>query len=227
MLQRWDEVEVDLRVEVTLALDEGRPPEPLLAAFAEERPVAVTRLRPFEAGDALQALIEVLALLLPLGADRLALALPGVAHLPARESSDVPDGEDGDDGDRGDRGDRGDPRVGDGQRLVLLATAEAVDDHVEVTGRLHPLERRDGRWLWVRDTVEVDARGVPLLDALAVLLEQRGALHRRDPLDGELQQQLARCLLLGHTVALSDEVADRLEPDRLADLLPPADGTGA
>jgi hypothetical protein len=60
-----------------------------------------------------------------------------------------------------------------------------------------------------------------------VLLEQRGALHRRDPLDGELQQQLARCLLLGHTVTLSDEVADRLEPDRLADLLPPADGPGA
>lgn len=221
MLQRWDEVEVDLRVEVTLALDEGRPPEPLLAAFAEERPVAVTRLRPFEAGDALQALIEVLALLLPLGADRLALALPGVAHLPARESSDVPGGEDGDDGDRGD------PRVGDGQRLVLLATAEPVDDRVEVAGRLHPLERRDGRWLWVRDTVEVDARGVPLLDALAVLLDQRGALRRSEPLDGELQQQLARCLLLGHTVALSDEVADRLEPDRLADLLPPADGPGA
>jgi hypothetical protein len=112
MMQRWDEVEVDLRVEMTLALDEGRPPEPLLAAFAAERPVAVARLRPFEAGDALQALIEVLALLLPLGADRLALALPGVARAPARESPGVP-GRDGSDDDGRDGG-HGDTRVGGG-----------------------------------------------------------------------------------------------------------------
>jgi hypothetical protein len=194
MLERWDEVEVDLRVETTLALDEGRPPPPLLVAFAGPRPVAVTALRPFDDGDALQALIEVLALLLPLGTDRLALSLPGIARDP----------------------DPGAPPTApaDGQLLVLVATVEAWPEGSRQRARLHPLRRRGAQWQWGAESTEIDAEAMPLLEALGRLLERRDSLRRVDPTDGELHRQLARCVLLGHTVALHDDIADLLEPDR-------------
>jgi hypothetical protein len=207
MLQRWDEVEVDLRVEVTLTLDEGLPPQPLLAAFAGEQPVAVARLRRFGQGDALQALIEVLALVLPLGTDRVALALPARAHV-ADAGADGP----------ADPAADGAAQV-DGQLLVLLATAEVRAGRARLRGHLHPLARHDGRWHWLEETTPIDPDTLPLTDALGLLLERRASLQRRDLAAGELQQQLARCLLLGHLVVLSDEIADRLEPDRLIDVL--------
>jgi hypothetical protein len=203
MLERWDEVEVDLRVEMTLALDDGLPPRPLLVAFAGEQPVAVTQLRPFAQIDALQALIEVLALLLPLGTDRVALALPALACVPG--PGPVPD-------------EVGGTALVDGQLLVLVATAEGGAGKARLRGRLHPLQQREGRWHWLPQTTEIDPRSFALTDAVALLLERRASLRRRDLDAGELQQQLARCLLLGHLVSLSDETADRLEPDRLVDV---------
>jgi hypothetical protein len=205
VLERWDEVEVDLRVEVTLALDEGLPPRPLLVAFAGEQSVAVAQLRPFTRDDALQALIEVLALLLPLGTDRVALALPALACV--ADPDPAPDVVD-------------EATLVDGQLLVLVATAEAGTPETRLRGRVHALEQRDGRWHWLAETAEIDPGSFELTDALGLLLEQRGGLRPRDPAAGELLQQLARCLLLGHLISLSDDTADRLEPDRLVDARP-------
>lgn len=220
MLRCWDDVAIDLRVEATLALDEGDGAAPLLVAFAGEQPLALTLLRPFHGADALQALVEVLALLLPLGADRVALSLPGTGR-PAAGGADPdadgagPDADGGGGPDAVGRGGREENWPDDARPLVCFVTAD-VTGPSRLRAWLHPLRREDGRWCWAPDTVELDPATVPLADALGVLLARRHEL--RGPVtDPELQQQLARCLLLGHAIQLDPAVADRLEPDRLVD----------
>lgn len=197
MFESWHEVELDLRVDATLALDEGAPPPPTLLAFAEQGPVGAVRLRPADEQDLLQALVEVLSLLLPLGARRLALSLPGRVREVA-EPSEL------------------DRAVGDAP-LVVMVTADGLDEGpAELTARVLPL-RHDGTcWQWWEDgEVELDASAWDVSRALGVLLdapvEELGpGTHERR----ELQAQLARCLLLGHEVSLAPGAADRLEPER-------------
>jgi hypothetical protein len=197
MFESWDEAELDLRVDATLALDGGASPPPTLLAFAERRPVGAVRLRPAGEDELLQALVEVLSLLLPLGARRLALTLPGQVREVA-EPSEL------------------DQAVGDAP-LVVLATADGLADRpAKLTARVLPL-RHDGTcWQWWEDgEVELDASAWDVSRALGVLLdapvEELGpGTHERR----ELQAQLARCLLLGHGVTLAPDAADRLEPER-------------
>jgi hypothetical protein len=203
MFERWDEVELDLRVEATLALDGGGAPQPVLAAFRGPEPLGVAGLRPFAHDGLLTALVEIMALLLPLGADRVALALAG----------------------------RPEPQAGGAVRIVLSDAELAVERgalallaiSVEARGpgpcrlrsRLHPLVREEGRWHWrPDDAADLDARSCEVTSALATLVDGRGTLADEDPAAGRLHHQLARCLLRGHRVALAPGVAARLEPDR-------------
>jgi hypothetical protein len=197
VFERWDEVELDLRFEATLQLDDGSVPEPLLAAFGGDGPVAVVRLRPFDTGGVLPALVEVLALLLPLGVQRLALGLPGEV----REAPDGPTGQT--------------PGA-----VVVFATAQVVPGGgVDLGGRVLPLDFDGDCWQW-RDegTVDLDADGWEVTRALAVLLESHRAAPAA-PLDDRelhtLQAQLGRCLLLGHEIRFAAGAADLLEPARL------------
>ena len=209
MFEQWAEVELDLRVETTLALDAGGAPEPLLAAFDEDEALAVVALRPVPTEQLLQALVEVLALLLPLGACRVALALPGRVR---RAGPPTSPGE----------------LAADDDPLVVLATASATSPErdaggeVDLAARVVPL-RHDGEcWQWQEDlAVDIDAEDWDVTRALAVLLgapppELAGGRDERALLEARptLQAQLARCLLLGHVVALAPAAADRLEPDR-------------
>jgi hypothetical protein len=208
MFERWDEVELDLQVEATLALDEGYAPEPLLVAFDEHEPVGIVGLRPFDSDGVLQALVEVLALLLPLGARRIALTLPGQAR-------DVPDG-----------GPSAPTASGTQGPLVVLATADAVGQGAtRLRARVLPLAHDGDCWQWQeQDAVDVDAGVWDVTRALAVLLEAPAPLAAEaDRERTQLQAQLGRCLLLGHMVTLAPPAADRLEPGRLAvlDPLPP------
>ncbi len=201
MFERWDEVELDLQVEATLALDEGYAPEPLLVAFDEQEPVAIVRLRPFEPDGVLQALVEVLALLLPLGARRIALTLPGVAR-------DVPD-----------EAPSALTASGTPTALLVLATADALGQGpTRLRARVLPLAHDGDCWQWQEhDAVDVDADEWDITSALAVLLEAPAPLEAEAAQDRtQLQAQLGRCLLLGHLVTLAPPAADRLEPGRLA-----------
>jgi hypothetical protein len=205
MFERWDEVELDLQVEATLALDEGYGPEPLLVAFDEQEPVGIVGLRPFEPHGVLQALVEVLALLLPLGARRLALTLPGQAR-------DVP-------------GSDPTPLNASGTQspLVVLATADAVGEGpTRLRARVLPLAHDGDCWQWQeQDAVDIDADDWDITRALAVLLEAPAPFEAETERQRtQLQAQLGRCLLLGHMVTLAPPAADRLEPGRLAILDP-------
>jgi hypothetical protein len=202
MFERWDEVEVDLRVEATLALDGGGAPRPVLAAFRGPEPLGVAALRPFAHDGLLAALVEVMALLLPLGADRVALALAG-------RPQPRPGGAVGivlSDADLG--ADRGE--------LALLATSVEArgSGPCRLRSRLHPLVREEGRWHWrPDDATDLDAHRCEVTSALATLVEGRGVLADEDPAAGRLHHQLARCLLRGHRMALAPGVAARLEPE--------------
>lgn len=199
MFERWDEVELDLRVEATLQLDEGSVPAPLLVAFDDDL-VAAVRLRPFHGAGVLPALVEVLALLLPLGARRLALGLPGEV----RETPEGPDDVPGD--------------VPDA--VLVVATAQLTPEGgTDLAGRVLALAFDGDCWQW-RDeqAVDLDADAWEVTRALAILLRAQETVPA-GPRDEEelhaLQAQLGRCLLLGHEVLFGTAVADRLEPSRL------------
>lgn len=213
MFERWDEVELDLRVEATLALDGGGAPRPLLAAFDEHGPMAVVGLRPFDGDGVLAALVEVLALLLPLGARRLALGLPGRACEPGPAGGRAPDrpaespvagGPDG----------RGPDPGADGTALLVVATAEALGgDEPRLTGRVLPLAHDGDCWQWREDAaVDLDADAWDVTRAMGVLLRAPALGTDRPGGDDDLRAQLGRCLLRGHTVALTPATADLLEP---------------
>ena len=209
MFERFEEAELDLRVEATLALDAGVAPPPTLVAFGANEPVAVVRLRPIAPDELLQALVEVLSLLLPLDARRLALALPGQVREVAEPSAT-------------------DEEVGPGPLLVMVTADGAATTPTTLTARVLPLTHDGTCWQWWEDgEVELDAAEWDISRALGVLLdaptdELGPGVHERR----EVQAQLARCLLLGHEVTLAPDAADLLEPDRdeVAGLRPAPDG---
>lgn len=211
MFERWDEVELDLKVETMLALDEGAVPAPLLVAFDERDQVAVVGLRPFDPEGVLQALVEVLALLLPLGTRRVALGLPGRVRDVEGPGGPEP-------------GTAAPPEAGvapppDGGPILVVATGGLDGDaEVRLGARVLPLAHDGACWQWRDDeAIDIDAHAWDVTRALGALLDPDAGMVDRGVRDrAELQAQLARCLLLGHTVALSGEVADELEPDRLA-----------
>lgn len=190
----WDEVESFLLEAALGELDLDLAPLPALAAFAGDDPVAVGNLRPFEPGGIVPALVEVLALLLPLDVDRLALLLPGRAWSTADPIPPVTE-----DIDlrtpvlvvvRGDGHQQ--PCVTDATVLELLAPATR-DEPFELGARLPAGSEDDDR----------------LAHALEILLDHRDEL-RADLAEDTLVQQLGRILLLGHELALGEECRDRL-----------------
>lgn len=170
------------------ALATDVPPTPLLLAYAGDAAIATVRLRPFPSGGLLDALIEVLSLLLHLGVDRVALALPGRAW-----SLDDPI-----------------PPVSDEVDLrvpvVVLALADAHDGPCQLTTRIHPYRPAEG----FDGPLAPDERPeAPALEALTLLLDNRGDLAVEPDL--RVAAQLARLLLRGHLVALEPGAAARLE----------------
>jgi hypothetical protein len=182
---RFDDVEQVL-LELTrtdLELD-GRA-QPHLLAFAGERVVAVVGVRPFGPGEALQALVELLSLLLPLDVDRVAVSLPGRAWSLADPIVPVSD----------------DVDLRTPVLLIIVADGHLPDRPTAVSSTLHPFD-------WAGEHWELGApfRGDGPGDgevhrALAVLLSERHELA--DGADAMLlAAQLGRVLLLGHDLVL-------------------------
>jgi hypothetical protein len=196
VLHRWEDVTEDVLWMVEPEVAAGFPPPPVLAAFAGDEPVAVVGLRPFGPGEVVDPLVEVLALLLPLGADRVVLALPARIW------------------------DADDPCAGDVAGVDLRTTAVAittVDGHGRATpdlhGSVHPygIDDHGGHgWLPTDLPADLGAPEGPATPSLACLVGGRDQLAA-EPDPTTVALQFARCLLRGHKVILSPHVAERLE----------------
>jgi hypothetical protein len=199
MARDWTDVEELL---VGLAgddLENSGEVHPALAAFTGDTLAFLAFLRPFEKGCYADPMIELLALAMPLGCDRLALSMGGRVW-----SLDDPI-----------------PPVADGvdlrQRAVVLHLVDGAEPEASDSA-LHPFELTDAGVRWsppVRDLGRMDGW---LAEALRIAVERHADLRTGDE---EIRRQAARCERLGHEVHLGVEVAERLlaAPGRCA--MPP------
>ncbi len=190
----WGDAAASLLATAADDLDAGTPPAPTLLAYRGEEPVAVVTLRPFEPGDLLQALLEVLALLLPLGVDRLALSVSGRAWSLDDPIPPVTDG--------------ADLRT----RVLLLTFADAHDRPCHTRVEVHPFEDEGDGWCFgpALDIDDAGAADAGLDQALTVLLDGRQELADSTD-DRAIAAQLGRVLLLGHMLSLSPTTAEHLQ----------------
>jgi hypothetical protein len=190
----WDEVPGYLLELAHRDLEMAPAPLPSVVAFAGEEPTAIGVLRPFDAGGPVPALIELLALLLPLGVDRIALTLSGRAWSAADPV--VPVCEDGD----------------LRQQVLLLVQADVSTGSCTVDTELRailPDEDPAAGWRLSAPLLDGELPEAPLVDALRILLEHRDDLEA-EASDQALLTQLGRILLLGHALALAPAPTDRL-----------------
>ena len=176
-------------------LHQGREPMPTLAAFDGERALALIGLRPFPSGELPQALIEVLALVLPLGADRLAFAASGRLWSP--DDPIVPVCAEGD----------------LRQRAIIVTVADGHDLTPRVTGSIYPFEGQRSGLTLLAPTTGIPADPAVTEGPLPLLL--RGAVSDTSRLaasatPSDVVAQLGRVMLLGHQVALSPDTAATL-----------------
>lgn len=193
-LRTWEQAEAFLLEAAGTDLAAGLSPAPSLVACIDDEPVAIGTLRPFDEEGPVPPLVEVLALLLPLGVNRVALLLAGRAWStldpipPVTEDHDLR------------------------ARVVVLVQADGVPGPCRLTTQLRELERGSptGGWRLGEPLDDAEEQPIaPLLEALAILID------RRDELDGDttgnaLVAQLGRVLLLGHELALAPRVATPL-----------------
>jgi hypothetical protein len=189
---RWDDVTDHLLAFASFDLADGLPPRPTLVGYAGDEPIALVGLRPFGPGEVATALAELLGLLLPLGADRVALAVPGRAW-----SLDDPIP----------------PVVDDVDLRRTVVTVLTADGHrdgpPDLDGWIAPYGRdQDGGITW-HQRVHAGPPDGPATDVLRRLVERRERPQGPRPTTASVLR-FARCVLLGHTISLAPEVADHL-----------------
>ena len=188
-MQRWDDVEAFLVEEAAEDLREGLDVRPCLVAYDGSDGLFTAFLRDFPKGGYSDPIIELLALAMPLGADRLALSVSGRAWSMDDPLPPVVDG------------------VGDlRQRVVCVTQVDGTGDVPRVISSMHPFEVRGGRVRW-EPAVRSGAPEGWLTEALALAVQQRAAL-RASPRD--MRRQARRCVRLGHLLGVSDVAARRL-----------------
>ena len=185
MLHTWDRLADLHRWYAEL---DAPDPRPHLAAFAGDHACVLIGLRPFAPGAYQGPLVEAMALALPLGADRVSVALPGRAW--SLDDPVVPVSDDGD----------------LRQRVLTQCT---VDGHRQVTPRvtmrLHPFDvgaTPDARLLW-HDPLDPGPGEGWIPDALATLVAARDSITGMGDLDA-VARQAARLDALGHEVLTPD-----------------------
>ena len=175
----------------------GSLPPARLMAYDGDTAVGVAQLRP-HGDDVLPPLVELLALFLPLGTDRVVLALTGRAW-----SLDDPIPPVTDDGDLR-------------QRVLFVLSADAHGGGCRLSSQLHPLEPvEDGRWRFGAACAPPDEPEGRTGEAVRALLEE-GPHRFRDTAPHQVASQFARVLLLGHLVAVTEERAGALLQDTAA-----------
>ena len=185
---RWDDVEQHLIEEADADLAETGDVRPCMAAFAGDTALALAFVRPFERGRYHDAIVELLALVVPLGADRLALSLGARAWSWEDPLPPVIEG------------------VGDlRQRVVVILRVDGADGDVTRTSSLHPFDCDGQSVTW---GAALHERGEGWVgEAMEAMIRERDQL--RVPV-ADVVSQLYRCERLGHTVALSPAAKELL-----------------
>jgi hypothetical protein len=207
-------------------VEDGYDLAPTLLAFVGDRALGLVRLRPHEPGEIVDVLIEILALLLPLGMDRAVLALPGRAWSldgasavpwdPAGSPS--PAGANRRDGHAPDTHETSTSQDGPGagdedprQPVAVVVIADGSRGLCQVRSRLHPLRIDAGgscTWLPVIEPEgPVDA---PAIDVLRILLDHREGVAADAGPGERIAAQFGRVLLLGHEISLAPVTTRRL-----------------
>lgn len=178
-----------------LAAGDAPDPRPWLLAFEAVELLALVGLRPFAPGHHQGPLVEAMALALPIGADRVSVALPGRVW-----SMDDPV-----------------PPVTDGadlrQRVLTQVTVDGSGRTAPVLHtRLHPFRATTGGGapeLVFDDAVDPGPGHGWIPEALAVLVEARGRVGVGSTAE-ERRRQLVRLDELGHDVLLGPRGRERL-----------------
>lgn len=161
-------------------------PAPRLIGFDADEPLSTVMLRPFDKGQVMGPLIEALAFLLPFGANRLSVALPGRSwslNDPIPPVSDEVD-----------------------LRQRVIAEMRVLEDGT-VSGCLHPFAV-DGTNLHFEEVVDLGPPEGEVAHALAVTMRNRGRLD----VDAEdVIEQYARLGIRGHEIAVAPAGVARLE----------------
>lgn len=191
-MQHWHDVENWLRELAQDDVVETGDIRPTLVAFAGERPLLLARWRPFERGGGHAALIELLTLAMPLGADRLAVSVGGKAWSYADESG--PDW----------------PYPRDDRRHVLMiAIADAGKGQSRCT--LTPFDHREHRVRWGNSLVSDEVEGW-LVDTLSA---PHDAVPSLQATVEDLAATAMRCIALGHELYVpgKESVISSTAPD--------------
>lgn len=169
-----------------LAEGDAPDPRPRLLAFDAEELLAIVGLRPFAPGSHQGPLVEAMALVLPMGADRVSVALPArVWSLDDPVPPVTPD-------------------VDLRQRVLMQVTVDGHGRaHPQVRTRLHPFAVPDDSspgFDW-DDAVDPGPGEGWVPDALAAMVEAREDIGTGSLV--ERQRQLVRLDELGHDVLLA------------------------
>jgi hypothetical protein len=135
--------------------------------------------------------VELLALLLPLGADRVAMSLPGRAW--STRDPIVPVVDD----------------VDLRATVLVLLDADACDGPCRIASAVHPVTA-GASWHIDPPLAPEESPQAPLADALRILLDARDELSAPDDGGAALAAQYGRVLLLGHDLVLAPEAALRI-----------------
>lgn len=209
-MQPWDEVESFLLAEASADLAQGPDVRPCLLAYAGEEPLLVAFLRSFRKGQYDDAVIELLALAMPLGADRLALSIAARAWSLDDPIPPVLAG------------------VGDlRQRVLSINQVDGTAEPVAVSNALHPFTSRTEALRqpealgpctegvhWDEPVRNNGATGW-LVSALRLAVEQCTELVAPH---AEIRKQARRCVALGHLLAFADGGLDRMGLDAGAEI---------
>jgi hypothetical protein len=184
----WDDVEQLLVGSATDDLSERGEVTPCLVAFAGDDLRVIAFWRPFAKGAYHDPLIELLALAMPLGADRFALSIAGRGWSlddpipPVSADADLR------------------------QRLLVVELVDATGDEVRHDSVLHPFDLDTGGPRW-QDPQRLPGGTGWIGEVL------KAAAAAEEPLttdDAEIARQARRCVHLGHDLHLPPDIALRL-----------------
>jgi len=189
-MTQWEGRRAFLLDEARDDLERGEEVRPCLVAWRGDRPLLVAYLRPYRRGGLVDALVEVLSVAVPLGADRLALSVSGRAWSLRDPVPAVIDG------------------VGDlRQRVVVLEQVDGTSGRIAMETLAVPFRLDDrGRVTWLPpvDGEETISRAST---ALAASIHHRGRFAAEPD---RVRRRALACVAAGHLLALAAPVHDEL-----------------